>query len=107
MADLYYVATIATFAGVVVLAVMAVAAMRRHEGQHLRSSDALWGDLRRAHGLSLGEARYLRGIAERAALRPEALIFIEPQALMRLSDKDPESQAMVGELTSKLYGTGD
>jgi hypothetical protein len=105
--DLYYLATIVTFAGVVALVVMAVVAMRRHEGQHRRSSDALWDDLRRAHGLSRDEARYLRATAERAALGPEALIFIEPHALMRLSDKDPESQAMVGELMSKLYSIGD
>jgi len=64
--DRYYIATIATFVGVVVLAVMAVSAMRRHEGRHLRSSDALWDDLRRGHGLSRGETRHLRTIAERA-----------------------------------------
>lgn len=107
MPDLYYIATIVTFAGVVALVVMSVVAMRRREGQHLRSSDALWNDLRRAHGLSRDEARYLRATAGRAALGPEALIFAEPHALMRFSDKNPESQAMVGALMSKLYSIGD
>jgi hypothetical protein len=95
--------TLVVFVGVVALAVAAVVASRRHEGQHNRSGDALWEDLRKAHDLSRREAKYLRDMAERASLDPESVIFLEPHVLMHLADKDADSQAEVRELMSKLY----
>ena len=97
------VATIVTFIGLVALAVAAVVASRREEGQHHRSGDALWHDLRRAHSLSRREVRLLREAAERASLDPVSLIFMEPHVLMRLVDEQRVSHAEVQQLMSKLY----
>jgi len=97
------VATIVTFLGIAALAVAAVVASRRHQGQHHRSPDALWAELRRAHGLSRREARLLRRAAERAQLDPAALIFMEPHVLMRLADDRSADRADLRELMSKLY----
>ena len=97
------VATLVTFIGVIALAVAGVMAMRRQEGQAGRSSDALWNDLRRAHGLSRRQVRLLRQAAERAGLKPESLIFLEPHVLMRLVDEPGVPRTEVHELMSRLY----
>jgi len=96
-------ATAVMFIGLVALAVAAVVASRRDEGQHHRSSDALWHDLRRAHGLSRREMRLLREAAERASLDPVSLIFMEPHVLMCLVDEQRASRTEVQQLMSKLY----
>jgi len=97
------VATIVTFLGLAALAVAAVVASRREAGQRDRSSDALWHDLRRAHGLSRREARLLREAAERASLDPVSLVFMEPHVVMRLVDHQQADRSEVQELMSKLY----
>lgn len=97
------IATMVVFVGVVAMAVAAIVAGRRQEGQHHRDSDALWHDLRRAHRLSRREARRLRRMAEAASLDPKTLIFLEPHVLMRLADADGCGRAEVEQLMSKLY----
>ena len=97
------VATLVTFIGVIALAVAGVMAMRRQEGQGNRSSDALWNELRRAHGLTRRQVRLLRQAVERAGLKPESLIFLEPHVLMRLVDEQGVRRAEVHDLMSRLY----
>jgi hypothetical protein len=99
-----HLGTVAVFVGVIALAVAAIVASRRFEGQHHKSSDALWDDLRKAHDLSRRETRRLKDFAEQASLSPESLIFLEPHILLRLADKDPDTQAEIRDLVAKLYG---
>ena len=94
--------TLAVFVGLIALAVTAIVVSRREEGGHNRSSEALWHELRRAHGLSRREARLLRRAAERAALDPRSLIFVEPHVLMRLVEDDAASRAEIQDLMSRL-----
>lgn len=95
--------TLTVFAGLIALGVYFIVVSRRQQGQHDRSGDALWDDLRKAHDLSRRETRYLKDLAQRASLEPESLVFLEPHVLMRLAEKDPESQAALQELMLKLY----
>ena len=97
------IGTAVIIVGVISLAVVSIVASRRQQGQHHRSGDALWDDLRKAHGLSRREVHTLRTVAERASLKPESLIFLEPRLLAQLADKDPESQALMQDLAAKLY----
>ncbi len=100
-------ATIVVFAALVVLAATAVVASRRHEGQHRRSSDALWRELCRAHGLSRREEKLLRKAAESAELDPKSLIFVEPHLLRRLigdaTGEDGPGRKSGRRLLGKLY----
>jgi len=96
-------ATAVMFIGLAALAVAAVVASRRQQGQRDRSSDGLWHDLRRAHGLSRRETRLLREAAERASLNPASLVFMEPHVVMRLVDHERATRSEVQELMSKLY----
>jgi hypothetical protein len=77
---------LAGLAAVVVLAVAAISANRRHEGQRDRDADALWDELRQAHGLSRSQTRALREAAIQAALDPKSLIFVEPHLVRRLAE---------------------
>lgn len=97
------IATIVTFGALVALGVAAIVASRRSEGQHNRSGDALWDDLRRAHGLSRREVRLLRSAAERASLDPKTVVFLEPYVLMHLIEKHNGERCEVQELMAKLY----
>ena len=97
------VATIVTFIGLAALAVAAVVASRRQQGQRDRSGEALWHDLRRAHGLSRRQALLLREAAERASLDPVSLVFLEPHVVMRLVDHERAKRSEMQELMSKLY----
>lgn len=96
------VLTLGVFAGLIALAVTAIVVSRREEGRHTRSSEALWHDLRRAHGLSRREVRILRRAAEKAALDPRSLIFVEPHVLMRLADDNEASRGEIQDLMSRL-----
>ena len=81
LVGLYEIFTALVFTGVVVAGVVLVGASRRQEGQHNRSSEALWDELREAHGLSRREAEALRKVAEESSLEPASLIFVEPHVL--------------------------
>jgi uncharacterized membrane protein (DUF2068 family) len=95
--------TLVVFAGVIAVAAAGIVASRRHEGQHRRSSDALWDELRRAHDLSRRQVRLLRRASEKAGLEPTNLIFVEPHVLMRLADERPESRDDLHDLMTRLY----
>ncbi len=95
--------TAITLVALVALGVYVIALSRRRQGQRDRAGDALWEDLRKAHGLSRRETKYLKDLASRSALTPESLIFLEPHVLTRLTEKDPESQKQMHEVMSKLY----
>lgn len=97
------VGTLVMFAGLIALAVYFIVVSRREQGQRDRSGDALWDDLRKAHGLSARETRYLADLAQRASLDPASLIFLEPHVLTRLAEKDSDGRAEMREIMSKLY----
>ena len=93
-------------AAVVVLAVTAISANRRHEGQRDADEDALWDELRQAHGLSRSQARALRDAATRAGLEPKSLIFVEPHLVQRLAEspgEDGRPRAAELELRQRLF----
>jgi hypothetical protein len=81
---------LAGLAAVVVLAVVAISANRRHEGQRDQDADALWEELRQAHGLTRSQARALREAATQAGLEPKSLIFVEPHLVQRLAESPGE-----------------
>jgi hypothetical protein len=85
-------------AAAVVLAVAAISANRRHEGQRDRDADALWDELRQAHGLSRRQARALREAAAQAGLEPRSLMFVEPHLVRRLAELPADGRAGAGEL---------
>jgi len=99
----YDIFSLLVFVGLIALAVAGIVASRREQGQHNRSSAALWDDLRRAHGLSRRQARLLRKAAEAASLDPRSLIFVEPHVLLRLVDQSPAERAEIQQLMSRLY----
>jgi hypothetical protein len=97
---------LAGLAAVVVLAVAAISANRRHAGQRDQDGDALWEELREAHGLTRGQAKALRDAAARAGLEPKSLIFVEPHLVQRLAEspaEDGRDRAAEMDLQQRLF----
>lgn len=93
--------------GLITVGIISIGITRRSSGQHTRSSDSLWGELRRAHRLSWGETWRLRSAAEAAGLEPEALIFVEPHVLQQAIDavgRESSSGKRLERLADTLYG---
>ncbi|MBN2583315.1 MAG: hypothetical protein JXL80_09610 [Planctomycetes bacterium] len=98
--------TTMAFVAIICFAVVAVVLSRKLDGQHHRTSDHLWHELQQAHGLTRKQARRLKKAAEKAAVDPESLIFVEPhilqQALRDAADDSPRRRELE-QLTSRLY----
>lgn len=98
------VASVATLLAVLALIVVAVMTSRREQGQHRRSSDTLWRELCRAHGLSRHEARLLRRTAERAEVAPPTMVFVEPQSMQWAGEQAGDDAEALGRLRQRLFG---
>ncbi|HOI54690.1 MAG TPA: hypothetical protein PLP01_05540 [Phycisphaerae bacterium] len=106
MGSLYGVWTTVAFLVIIGFMVTAVVLSRKLDGQHHRTSDHLWDELREAHGLTRRQARCLRKAAEKAHLDPESLIFVEPHILqqaLRDTAADSPRRRDLEQLSLRLY----
>lgn len=100
------VATGLVHVGLIAIGVGVIVISRYCSGQHRRSSDGLWNELRHAHKLSWLESRRLRKAADKAGLDPLSLLFVEPHILQQAIDaagRESSAGKELSRLADHLY----